>query len=245
MHDQLEILGRVVIEPLLDAEARSHRWREHAEPRRRADERESLDRHRDRLCLRTFGQSDVDLVVLHRGIEELLDHRSQPVDLVDEENVAGPQVRERADEVAGLLQGGPGGGADVHTELARDELRERSLAEARGPEEQRVIERLAPAERGVDVDPEAVFHLLLPDELSQSLWPERELYGPFFGELFGSGDFAWGHRLGVAIVCDQSNRRNSDCQSFSRPAPLQSTAAEQPLDAARTGRGTSRGRRGS
>ena len=38
-----------------------------------------------------FGPSDepdVDPVVLHRRIQELLDDRTQPVDLVDEEDVA-------------------------------------------------------------------------------------------------------------------------------------------------------------
>src|SRR5687768_17360386 len=179
MHDQLEILGRVVIEPLLDAEARSHRWREHAEPRRRADERESLDRHRDRLCLRTFGQTDLDLVVLHRGIEELLDHRSQAVDLVDEENVALAEIRERADEIAGLLECRAGGGVDVYRQLTGDELGERRLAEAWWPEEERVIERFAAGERRLDVDVKAVLDLLLTDKFGEPLRAERQLHDRF------------------------------------------------------------------
>src|SRR6185437_8281099 len=66
-HDQLEILGRVEVEPLFDPEPRPHRRREHPEPRRGTDERERLDRHRDRLRLGALGESNVDLVVLHRG----------------------------------------------------------------------------------------------------------------------------------------------------------------------------------
>jgi hypothetical protein len=54
-----------------------------------------------------------------------------------------------------------------------------------------VVERLASRERGVDVNPEAVFHLGLADELSQALRTKRKLYGTFFGELFRSCDFAW------------------------------------------------------
>ena len=102
-----------------------------------------------------FGPSDepdVDLVVLHRRIEELLDDRPQPVDLVDEEDVARAQVGERADEVARLLQRRAGGGADVDAQLAGDELGERRLAESRRAEEEGVIERLAPRERRVDGD---------------------------------------------------------------------------------------------
>ena len=96
-------------------------------------------------------QADVDLVVLHRRIEELLDDRPQAMDLVDEEDVAFAQVRERADEIARLLERRAGGRADVDAELARDQLGERRLAESRRAEEQRVVERLAPRQRRVDV----------------------------------------------------------------------------------------------
>ena len=60
-------------------------------------------------------------------------------------------------------------------QLARDQLGQRRLAESRRAEEERVIERLAARERGVDVDAQAVLHLLLPDELRQPLRAEREL----------------------------------------------------------------------
>ena len=148
--DEVEVLGRVVVEPLHDAEPRAHRRRQHAEARRRADQRELLDRHRDRLRLGPFGQPDVDPVVLHRRVEELLDDRAQPMDLVDEEDVARAQVGERADEIRRLLERGARRRPDVDAQLARDQLGERRLAESRWPEEERVVERLAPRERGVD-----------------------------------------------------------------------------------------------
>src|SRR4051812_39621574 len=88
LHDVLEIFGRIKVEPLFDAEARAHWRREHAEPSRGADERELLDRHGDRLRLRSLREADVDLVVLHRRIKEFLDDRLEAVDLVDEEDVA-------------------------------------------------------------------------------------------------------------------------------------------------------------
>ena len=97
------------------------------------------------------------------------------MDLVDEQDVACAQVRERADEIAGLLERGPRRRANVHAELARDELGQRRLAQSGRPEEERVVERLAAAERGVDVDAQAVLHLLLADELRQPLRAEREL----------------------------------------------------------------------
>ena len=135
------------------------------------------------------------LIVLHRRIEELLDDRAQAMDLVDEEDVAGAHVRERADEIAGLLERRPGGRADVHAELARDELGERRLAEPRRAEEQRVVERLAPRERRVDVDAERVLDLLLADELGEPLRTERELDDRLVGQNLWSGDLGAGHGL--------------------------------------------------
>ena len=151
-----------------------HRRREHTEPRRRTDEREPLDRHRDRLRLGTFTQADVDLVVLHRRIEELLDDRTQPMNLVDEEDVARTKIRECAYEIAGLFERRARRGADVHAKLACNQLREGGLAEARWAIEDRVIERLSTRQRGIDRQLKVVLHLLLADELVEPLRPERQ-----------------------------------------------------------------------
>jgi hypothetical protein len=143
-HDELEIFRRIEVEPLFDAEARAHGRGEHTKPRRSSDERERLDRHCDSLRLGPVRQANVDLVVLHRGIEELLDDRAQPVNFVDEQDVARPHVRERRDEIAWLLQRRARARADVHAELASDQLGERCLPQSRRPEEERVVERLTP-----------------------------------------------------------------------------------------------------
>ena len=47
-----------------------------------------------------FADHDVDLEVLERRIEDLLDDRRQPVDLVDEQHVARLEVGEDRGEVA-------------------------------------------------------------------------------------------------------------------------------------------------
>ena len=75
----------------------------------------------------------------------------------------------------GFSSAGPDVRADVHAELARDQLGQRRLAEPGRAEEERVVERLAPRERGVDVDAQAVLHLLLADELGQPLRAQRQL----------------------------------------------------------------------
>ena len=56
----------------------------------------------DRARRRPLADDEVELVVLHGGIEDLLDRRVEPVDLVDEQDVAVLEVGQQRGEVAGL-----------------------------------------------------------------------------------------------------------------------------------------------
>ena len=93
---------------------------------------------------------DVELEVLHRRVEDFLDRRAHPVDLVDEQHVARLQVGEDRREVARLLDHGAGGGAHRHAQLVADDVGERRLAEPGRAEQQHVIERLAALPRRGD-----------------------------------------------------------------------------------------------
>ena len=79
--------ARVELEPRDDAEAVAQRVGEHAGARGRADQRERLQVELDRARRRALADHDVDLVVLQRRVEDLLDDRRQAMDLVDEEHV--------------------------------------------------------------------------------------------------------------------------------------------------------------
>ena len=61
---------------------------------------------------------------------------------------------------------------DVDAQFARDELRERCFAEAGRAEEERVIQRFAAREGGVDIDAQTLLDLLLADKLIETLRPE-------------------------------------------------------------------------
>ena len=102
-HDLLEVGRRVELQPVRDAEPRAQRRGEQPGARRRADQREGLEPHLHRARARPLADDDVDLVVFERGIEDLLDRRRHPVDLVDEEHFAGAEVGDDADEIARLL----------------------------------------------------------------------------------------------------------------------------------------------
>ena len=155
----------VEVEPVDDAEARAQRRRQQPGARRRADQRELLQRHLHRARARPLADDDVELVVLHRRIEDLLDRRRQPVDLVDEQHLVRLQVGQHAGQVAGLLDHRAGGGADRHAHLVADDVGERRLAEPGRAVEQHVIERLAAAARGRDRHLQVVADAVLADVL--------------------------------------------------------------------------------
>ena len=123
--------ARVELEPGDDAEAVAQRVGQHAGARGRADQRERLQLELDRARRRALADHDVDLVVLERRIEDLLDHRREAVDLVDEEDVVLLEVGEDRRQVLGLLEHRPRGLAQVDAELVGDDVRRASSC--RGP----------------------------------------------------------------------------------------------------------------
>ena len=91
--DLLDVAVVVEVEPMDDAEARAQRRGQQAGARRRADQRELLQRHLHRPRARSLADDDVELVVLHRRIEDLFDGRRQAMNLVDEEHLVLLEVR--------------------------------------------------------------------------------------------------------------------------------------------------------
>ena len=95
------------------------------------------------------------------------------MDLVDEEDVAVLEIGEQRREIAGLGDHRAGGGAEIHAELARHDLRQRRLAEARRADEEHVVERLAAPARRLDEDLQVGARLRLADEIGEPLRAER------------------------------------------------------------------------
>ena len=186
MDDRLE-LGRFVEDHAQrDAEALAQRPRHQPRARGRADqgERRQVDAHRARR--RPLADHQVELEVLHRGIEDLLDRRIEAMDLVDEQHVVRLQVGELGGEIARLLDHRARGRAEADAHLARHDLRQRRLAEAGRAVEQHVVERLAARLGGGDEDLEVLADLLLADEVVERLRPQRQLGGVLLGALAGA-----------------------------------------------------------
>ena len=163
--DAREVVGRVELEALGQAEAAAEGRRQQAFPRRRPDQGEAGQVDADAARPRALVDHDVDDELLHRRVEVLLDGRREAVDLVDEQHVAGLEVREEAREVGRLLEHGRGGLLEPRPELRRDQDRERRLAEPREAREQHVVERFASRLGGLDREGQVLHDVALADEL--------------------------------------------------------------------------------
>src|SRR5690606_37070886 len=173
LDDRPEVVGVVVVEPCDQPEAVAQRPGDEPGPGRRADEAEPRQVEADGAGRGTLAQHDVELEVLHRRVEHLLDGPGQPVDLVDEEHVALTELREDRGQVAGALQRRTGGDVQRHVHLGGDDHRQRGLAQTwRAGEEEVVGRLLAPPGRFED-DGHAALELRLADELVEGARSQR------------------------------------------------------------------------
>src|SRR5271166_6012317 len=131
-----------------------------------------LERELERLCVRTTIDDEVDLKILHRGVEKLFHDAPEPMHLVDEKDVALFERGKNSDEVLRLLERWPAGGAEVCAQLARDQTRKRRLAETRRAVKQDVLERLVAPARGIDRNAQVLDDAILPDVLVERLGPQ-------------------------------------------------------------------------
>ena len=176
--DLRQLLLGVEVEPVGGPEPVAQRAADPARARRRADDRERLQREAQRSRRRPLADHHVQREVLHRRIEDLLDRPVEPVDLVDEEDVALVEGREDRREVARALHRRSARVADVHAELARDDRRERGLAEARRAVQEDVVGRLPSLPGSREQDREVVLDVLLADVLVEAARPERAFDDP-------------------------------------------------------------------
>ena len=94
--DLLQLLDGVEIEPHRNPEAVAERRRQQALPSGRADQGKARQVDPNRPRRRALADHQVERAVLHRRIKHFLDRGIEPVDLVDEQDVAVLEVGEQA-----------------------------------------------------------------------------------------------------------------------------------------------------
>ena len=166
--DGLQLVGLVVVEAGDEAEAVAQRAGDRAGAGGGADQREPGQVEADRAGGRALAQDDVDLEVLHRRVEHLLDHAREAVHLVDEQHVALAELREHRGEVAGPLDGRARGDVHGHAHLRGDDPGQARLAEAGRAGEQHVVDGLAAAAGRLEDDRQVLLELALADELVEA-----------------------------------------------------------------------------
>ncbi len=172
LDDAAQLWFGVVLEVEQRAEPVAQRRRQHAGPCRRADQREAFQREIHRPAAYAALGRVVDAEVLERGVQEFLDDLREPVHLVDEEHVAGVELREHHHQVALAGDRRPAGDADGGAHLGGDDMGERGLADASRPDEQVGVARLAAFAGGVERDAELLADDLLADALVEPLRAE-------------------------------------------------------------------------
>ena len=90
------------------------------------------------------------------------------------------EIGEDGGQIARPLDGGAGGGANAHPHLARDDVGERGLTQARRAVEEDMVQGLDTLLGGSDGAAQVVLHLLLADVVGEMARPQRRLEGLFF-----------------------------------------------------------------
>ena len=114
-----------------------------------------------------FADHDVQLEIFHGRIQHFFDDGRKTVDLVDEQDVAGLQVGQQRGEIAGTLEHRPGSTLDGNAHFLGDDIRQGRLAQPRRTEDQRMVERLLAAARGMDEQLHLLAHAGLADVVGQ------------------------------------------------------------------------------
>src|SRR5450759_1485041 len=173
--DGAQVLFRVEVEAVDRPEAVAQRPADPTGTRGRAHDRERPQGEAQRACRRPLADHHVERAVLHGRVEDLLHRPVEPVDLVDEEDVALVEGGKDGGEVPCPLDRRPRRVADVHAQLAGDDRGEGGLAEPGRTVKENVVGRLATLLSGLEQDREARLHLSLAYVLVERPRPQGAL----------------------------------------------------------------------
>ena len=138
---------------------------------------------------RTLADYYIYRTVLHGGIEHLFDRAGQTVYLIDKEHVSVIEIRQQCGEVTGLLYRGTRGHAEIDIHFIRYYARKSRFAESGRAVKQNVVEAVASAAGGLDINREVFLRLLLTDIVGQSARAQGKLNIGILGREIG-GNYA-------------------------------------------------------
>ena len=179
----MELFWFVVVESSRVIEAVPQRARDKPSTSGRTNEGESRHRQPHRAGGRTLAEDQVELKVLHCGIEHFFDGASQAMDLVDKQDVAVFEFREDRREVATFFERWTRRDVDLRVHLVRDDARQRGLSKSRRAGEQQVPHRLVAGLCRLHHDSEMTLELFLAYEVVEALGAQAELIAVLDGSF--------------------------------------------------------------
>jgi len=171
--DAAQLFGLIEFQPHRNAEPVAQWRRQQACTRGGTDQRKGRQVQPHGTGRWPLPDHDVEGIVLHRGIEDLLHDRRQAVDFVNEQNIVRLKICQDRGEVARFRNHRAGGCAEADAHLAGQDLRQRRLAEARRAEQENMVQRLSPPARSLDIDFQVRLRLALADIILKRLGTER------------------------------------------------------------------------
>ena len=173
-HD-FHVVVRVVIKAKNGTEPVAQWGADQGVPGRGSDQRKGIDAEIDAARRQALAHHPGEEEVLHRRVHHLLDGAVEAMDFVDEQHVVGLKTGQDRRNVAGPLDGRPGGDLDGRTHLVGDDVGQGGLAQARRPVDDHVIQGLAAHSRRLHGDAQVFPHLWLPHEVVQAGRPEADV----------------------------------------------------------------------
>ena len=128
---------------------------------------------RDHARPRALPDRDRQALILHRRVERLLQGARQPVDLIHEEHAPRLERGQKGRDVSLALECRTGGLHERDVQLARDDLRQRGLAQAGRASQQQMVQRVPARRGGLDRNGQLLAQRLLADEVLQPSRTQR------------------------------------------------------------------------
>ena len=161
----------VEIQPKNLAETIAQRRSQKARAGRRADQGKAFERQLDRARGRPLADHDIDLIILHRRIENFFDDVIQPVDFIDEKDIALFEIGQEGGKIARALDHRTGSGFDAHAHLAPDDVGERGFPQPGRTVKKDMVEHVVARLRRRNGDPEIFLDRLLADVFVKAARP--------------------------------------------------------------------------
>ena len=181
--DPAELLFGIERQPDRNAEPVTQRCGQQPGAGGCTDQRERRQIDPDRARRWPLANDQIKRAVLHRRIEHLFHLRIEPVDLVDEQDIALFQIGQQRGQITRLGDHRAAGGPEPNPQFARNNLRQRSLPQPRRAKEQDRVHRLPARFGAFDEDAKVVLGRRLPHEFGERLRTKRRI--GIVGEALG------------------------------------------------------------